>query len=127
MKSRGAEMTVHMTTDGTRDALRSALGRVGIWMGAPSATGLAPEAAAQAIERAGFGSVWVGGGNRGPEDFQVLRALLSGSERLLVAPGIANIWAWQPAAIRAEAERLEADFPGRFILGLGVSHPPLVA
>ena len=33
----------------------------------------------------------------------------------------------EPAAIRAEAERLEADFPGRFILGLGVSHAPLVA
>jgi probable F420-dependent oxidoreductase len=44
----------------------------------------------------------------------------------MVAPGIANIWAWRPAAIRAEAEQLEADFPGRFILGLGVSHAPLV-
>jgi probable F420-dependent oxidoreductase len=127
MKSRCAEMTVHMTTDGTRDALRAALGRTGIWMGAPSATGLAPEAAARAIERAGFGSVWVGGGNRGPEDFQVLRALLAGSERLVVAPGIANVWAWPPATMRAEAEQLAADFPGRFILGLGVSHAPLVA
>jgi len=126
MKSRRAEMTVHMTTDGTREALRAALGQAGIWMGPPSATGLAPEAAAQAIERAGFGSVWVGGGNRGAEDFAVLRALLRGSERLVVAPGIANVWAWQPAAIRAEAERLAADFPGRFILGLGVSHAPLV-
>ena len=95
-------------------------------MGPPAATGLAPQDAARAIERAGFTSVWVGGGNRGPEDFAVLRALLTASERLVAAPGIANVWAWQPAAIRAEAERLAADFPGRFVLGLGVSHAPLV-
>jgi probable F420-dependent oxidoreductase len=96
-------------------------------MGPPAAIGIEPEGAARAIEQAGFGSVWVGGGNPGPEDFEVLRGFLDGSDRLIVAPGIASIWAWQPAAIRAEAERLEADFPGRFILGLGVSHAPLVA
>lgn len=95
-------------------------------MGPPAAVGLEPEAAAQAIESAGFTSVWVGGGNQGPEDFKALRGLLAGSERLIVAPGIASIWAWKPAAIRAESERLEDDFPGRFILGLGVSHAPLV-
>jgi probable F420-dependent oxidoreductase len=111
----------------TTDELRSRLGRVGIWMAPPAAVGLTPETAAEAVERAGFGSVWVGGGNPGPDDFAALRGLLSGSERLIVAPGIASIWAWQPAAIRAEADRLEADFPGRFILGLGVSHAPLVA
>lgn len=96
-------------------------------MGPPAAVGLEPEDAGAAIENAGFTSVWVGGGNRGPEDFKALRGLLAGSERLVVAPGIANIWAWEPAAIRAEAERLAEDFPGRFILGLGVSHAPLVA
>jgi probable F420-dependent oxidoreductase len=96
-------------------------------MGSPAALGLDPAAAARAIEDAGFTSVWVGGGNAKPEDFAVLRGLLSGSDRLVVAPGIANIWAWGPAAIRAEAERLDEDFPGRFILGLGVSHAPLVA
>ena len=90
-------------------------------------SGWSPRPRREAIERAGFTSVWVGGGNAGPGDFAVLRGLLSGSERLIVAPGIANIWAWEPAALRAEAERLEADFPGRFILGLGVSHAPLVA
>jgi probable F420-dependent oxidoreductase len=116
-------MTEDMTTT---EELRSKLGRAGIWM-TPPAAGLAPEAAARAIESAGFTSVWVGGGNPGPEDFKTLRGLLAGSERLIVAPGIANIWAWQTAAIRAEAERLQKDFPGRFILGLGVSHAPLVS
>jgi probable F420-dependent oxidoreductase len=117
-------MSVDMTTT---EELRAKLGPVGIWTGPLAPLGLDPAATARAVEDAGFTSLWVGGGNAKPEDFAVLRALLSGSDRLVVAPGIANIWAWQPAAIRAEAERLDADFPGRFILGLGVSHAPLVA
>lgn len=124
MKPRPAEMTVDMTTT---EELRSRLGRVGIWMPPVAVTGQSPETVGQDIERAGFASVWVGGGNSTPADFTRLRGLLSGSERLLAAPGIANIWAWEAAVMRREAERIDSDFPGRFILGLGVSHAPLVA
>lgn len=106
--------------------LRARLGRVGIWTPPPKATGKEPAELAAVIEQAGFTSVWVGGGNATQADFAVLRGLLEGSERLIVAPGIASIWAWDVPAIRAEAERLANDFPGRFILGLGVSHAPLV-
>jgi probable F420-dependent oxidoreductase len=123
MKNEPGEMSVDMTTT---DELRSKLGRIGIWMSPPTAVGLAPEAVGQAIENAGFTSVWVGGGNPTPEAFNALRGLLAGSERLIVAPGIANIWAWEPGEMRAQAQRLAADFPGRFILGLGVSHAPTV-
>ncbi|MCL2581477.1 MAG: TIGR03620 family F420-dependent LLM class oxidoreductase [Streptosporangiales bacterium] len=110
----------------TTEELRSRLGRVGIWTPPPAATGQAPQALGQAIEKAGFTSVWVGGGNATPADFEALRGLLSGGERLIAAPGIANIWAWEPAEIRAQASRLDTEFPGRFILGVGVSHAPLV-
>ena len=48
--------------------------------------------------------------------------MLSSTQRLVVATGIANIWAWDPAAIASAAAALETRFPGRFILGLGVSH-----
>jgi probable F420-dependent oxidoreductase len=123
MKEGAAEMTVNMTTT---EELRARLRRVGIWMTPPTAHGLEPEAVGAEIERAGFTSVWVGGGNAKPQDFDVLRGLLAGSERLVVAPGIANVWAWEPAELRETAERLATDFPGRFILGLGVSHAPLV-
>ena len=110
----------------TTDELRSRLGRVGIWMPPPERLGLDPAATAAAIERAGFTSVWVGGGNPDLASFDRLRAQLAGTERLIVATGIANVWAWQPADLRAAGEALAADFPGRFILGLGVSHAPLV-
>lgn len=110
----------------TIDELRSRLGRVGIWMPPPERIGVDPAATAAAIERAGFTSAWVGGGNPDQAAFARLRAQLAGSERLIVATGIASIWAWEPAGLRAAAEALEADFPGRFILGLGVSHAPAV-
>lgn len=110
----------------TTEELRSRLRRVGIWMPPVAATGQAPETVGQAVEKAGFTSVWVGGGNAKPADFAALRGLLSGGERLIAAPGIANVWAWAPAEMRKQAEQIAADFPGRFILGLGVSHAPLV-
>src|SRR6202034_1167171 len=64
LRSERARLSVDMTTT---DELRSKLGRVGIWMSPPAAVGLTPETAAEAIERAGFTSVWVGGGNAGPD------------------------------------------------------------
>ena len=117
-----AAMTVDMTTD----ELRTRLGRVGIWMPPPERIGVNPVATAAETERAGFTSIWVGGGNPDQAAFARLRAQLAGSERLIVATGIANVWAWEPAELRTAAEALEADFPGRFILGVGVSHAPAV-
>jgi probable F420-dependent oxidoreductase len=123
MNSPLADMTMNMTPD----ELRSRLGYVGIWMPPPAWIGADPAATAAAIERAGFTSVWIGGGNATADAFELLRPLLTGTERLIVATGIANIWAWQPARLREDAVALSRDFPGRFILGLGVSHEPLVS
>jgi probable F420-dependent oxidoreductase len=122
MNSLSADMKVSMTPD----ELRSRLGRVGIWMPPPAWIGVDPAATAAAIELAGFTSVWIGGGNATADAFELLRPLLTGTQRLIVATGIANIWAWQPARMREDAAALARDFPGRFILGLGVSHEPLV-
>jgi len=122
MNRRPAVMTVNMTAAELRQRLR----RVGIWMPPPERTGVDPEKTAAEIERAGFTSVWVGGGNATPDAFDRLRPLLAGSARLIVATGIANVWAWEPGEMRAAAEGLAAEFPGRLILGLGVSHAPAV-
>jgi probable F420-dependent oxidoreductase len=110
----------------TPDELRSRLGRVGIWMPPPAWIGADPGETAAAIERAGFTSAWIGGGNATADAFELLRPLLTATEKLIVATGIANIWAWQPARLREDAATLAREFPGRFILGLGVSHEPLV-
>jgi len=109
------------------DELRARLGRLGIWMPPPAWIGADPAATAATIERAGFTSVWIGGGNATPDAFTLLRPLITATSSLIVATGIANIWAWDPATMRAEASALAAECPGRFILGLGVSHEHLVS
>ena len=47
---------------------------------------------------------------------------LSWTERLVVATGISNVYARDPAAAKAGANTLGEAFPGRFVLGLGISH-----
>jgi probable F420-dependent oxidoreductase len=111
----------------TTEELRTRLGRAGIFLPPPERIGVDPAATAAAVEEAGFTSLWVGGGNPTPEALAERRSQLAASGRLIVATGIANIWAWDPGQLRAAAERLDREFPGRFILGLGVSHAPAVA
>jgi probable F420-dependent oxidoreductase len=109
----------------TTDELRRVLGRVGIWMPPPAALGLDPGTFARTVEEAGFGSVWIPGVNAA-ENLAALEAMLTGTGKLVVATGIASVWTWPAAELAAAADRLEASYPGRFILGLGVSHAPLV-
>jgi probable F420-dependent oxidoreductase len=109
----------------TTDELRELLGPVGIWMPPPAAIGLDPGEFARTVEDAGFSSVWIPGVNAA-ENLAALEPLLTATSRLVVATGIASVWTWSPAELAAAADRLTADYPGRFVLGLGVSHAPLV-
>src|ERR1700760_4478277 len=102
----------------TTDELRRTLGPLGIWMPPPARSGIEPESYARAIEAAGFTSVWIPGVNS-PDD-------LAAIERLVLGTGIASVWTWGADELAAAAQRLETLYPGRFILGLGVSHAPLV-
>ena len=111
----------------TNTELRSRLGRTGIWMPPPERIGIDGPGLACAIEAAGFGSLWIGGGAAGQNAFDELAELLTGTTKLVVASGIASIWARPAAEMRAGADDLYARSGGRFILGLGVSHEPVVA
>jgi probable F420-dependent oxidoreductase len=109
----------------TTDELRRALGPLGIWMPPPARIGIEPESYAREIEAAGFTSVWYPGMNSA-EDLAAVEPALAATERLVLGTGIASVWTWPPAELAAAAQRLENRYPGRFILGLGVSHAPLV-
>jgi alkanesulfonate monooxygenase SsuD/methylene tetrahydromethanopterin reductase-like flavin-dependent oxidoreductase (luciferase family) len=52
--------------------------------------------------------------------------LLAGTKQIVIATGIANIYARDPVAMAAGQKTLAEAYPGRFVLGLGVSHVPLV-
>jgi probable F420-dependent oxidoreductase len=108
----------HPTTD--------RLGRVGIWSGqldfAPAAE--VRDAAAQ-LESLGYGALWTGEAI-GREVLTVAQLLLSATDRLVVATGIANIWARDALAMGAGQLALGEAYPDRFVLGIGVSHKPLL-
>ena len=102
-------------------------GRVGVWLGA---LGWAPAAVerevAAEIEELGYGALWYSEAHNGKESLSHGALLLAATRRLVIASGIANIWVRDPMAMVAGANALAEAYPGRFVLGLGVSHPPQV-
>jgi probable F420-dependent oxidoreductase len=108
------------------EELRTRLGRVGIWMPPPERVGVDPAEVAVATEDAGFTSLWAGGGNPNHAALDRIRTQLAATTGLIAGTGIASVWTWNPSELRTAARDLEAAFPGRFILGLGVSHAPTV-
>jgi probable F420-dependent oxidoreductase len=102
------------------------LGRLGVWTWAfdQNPWPVVRDAVAE-IEELGYGTVWFGeaGGRDAPTQSSLL---LAATSRIVVAPGIANIYR-RPAAAMAQAERTLAEaYPGRFVLGLGVGVPIMV-
>src|SRR5262245_27333374 len=102
------------------------LGRVGIWTGQldlqPAAR--AREVAAE-LDELGYAALWVPEAV-GREPFTHAGLLLSATERLVVATGVANIFNRTPTATAGAQRLLADDSGGRFLLGLGVSHAPMV-
>jgi probable F420-dependent oxidoreductase len=99
------------------------LGRVGIWS---SAFVIAPAAAmreaAAEIEELGFGALWMPEGYGTKESLSAAALVLGATRRATVCTGISNIWARDATATATGARTLMEAFPGRFLLGLGVSH-----
>src|SRR5260370_38098445 len=100
------------------------IGKVGIWlfldaMGAPDSAEFARQ-----VERNGYKVLWIPEAV-GREPFAHAAYLLSHTDRLSIATGIANIWA-RDAITMAAASMTVADLSGgRFILGIGGIHQPL--
>src|SRR4051812_28432438 len=83
-----------------------------------------PDAAAE-LETLGFGAPWFGDAAPGPI-FTDADRLLSASERIVVASGVLNLWMHDAADVVTGHRTLSSRYPGRFLLGIGVSHAPLV-
>ena len=113
------------TPDLHRAELRRRLGRVGVW-GLPPRSAAEERNVAAEIERLGYGALWFGEGPATKEAFSHAAILLAATRRIVVATGIANIYARDATAMNNAALALADAHPGRFLLGLGVSHAPLV-
>jgi probable F420-dependent oxidoreductase len=99
---------------------------IGIWTAQldyqPAAK--AKEAAAE-LEQLGFGAIWFPE-SVGREALTNAALLLGATGRIVIATGIANIYARDPVTMAAAQKTLAEAYPERFLLGLGVSHIPLV-
>jgi probable F420-dependent oxidoreductase len=80
---------------------------------------------ARYIESLGFSSMWIPEAV-GRDPFVLASTILGATERLTVATGIANIYARDAMAMVSAQQALCEIFPNRFLLGLGVSHAPMV-
>jgi probable F420-dependent oxidoreductase len=94
------------------------LTKYGVWIGR-SLTEADYGEAASVVEDLGFGTLWLGGSPRLPK----LRPMLEASQNLVIATGIVNIWQYEPADLAQEFAELDADFPDRLLLGIGIGHP----
>jgi probable F420-dependent oxidoreductase len=99
------------------------LGRIGIWSFQLRDVRDGVREAAAELDELGYGALWM---PNGPAMFERARELLDATRRVVVATGIASIWTHPPAAAAAAHRELTEAHPGRFLLGLGVSHRQLV-
>ena len=115
-----------MTT--RHDTLRATLGRVGIWsFGLQANRAADAQAGIAAYEGLGYSATWFPESIGSKEALSHAALLLAGGSRMAVATGIANIYARDAAAMISGARTLAEAYPGRFVLGIGVSHAPSVA
>ncbi|MEU9570487.1 LLM class F420-dependent oxidoreductase [Streptomyces massasporeus] len=102
--------------------LKETVGRYGIWSVGlrsedPDRRGELAEAAAE-LEELGYGALWLGGNSSAANAAPLIEA----TSKLTVGTSIQSIWQHEPDAAATAFAELESSHPGRFLLGLGVSH-----
>jgi probable F420-dependent oxidoreductase len=108
--------------------LAQAIGPVGIWSWALQRLSAAEAGdVARSYEELGYPVAWIPETLHNKEIISQSALLLAATSRIAIASGIANIYARDPMAMANGARALAEAFPGRFILGVGVSHAPSVA
>src|SRR5947207_8559098 len=98
------------------------LGPIGVWSGAlrRGERQAVLEAAAE-LEGIGYGALWFPGAQReGLADH--IQAILAATRKVVVATGIVSVWTHPAHEIAAEHHEITQTYPGRFLLGLGISH-----
>lgn len=73
------------------------------------------------IERLGYRALWAGGSPAA--ELEWVELILAATETLQVATGIVNTWTAPAEVVAQSFHRIEAAYPGRFLLGIGIGHP----
>ncbi len=102
------------------------IGKLGVWSFLDPMTAAETVGFARTVEKCGYRTLWIPEAV-GREPFAHAAYLLANTERLNLATGIANIYARDPVTMAAASKTVAELSGGRFLLGIGVSHKPLVA
>jgi probable F420-dependent oxidoreductase len=101
------------------------IGKLGVWFFLDALAGPDSAAFARKVESLGYSALWIPEA-AGREPFAHGGYLLANTKTLILATGIANVWARDALAMAAASRTLAELSGGRFVLGMGVSHAPLV-
>lgn len=103
------------------------LGRIGSWtLDVERLSASAARDYVREVEVLGVRALWIPETLGSKEIFTHSALLLAASERLIIVTGIANMWARDANAMANAHRALSEAYPGRFLLGIGVSHAPVV-
>ena len=101
------------------------VGKLGVWYFLDGLSAQAAANAARRIEQLGYSTLWIPE-TVGRDPFSHAAWLLANTTTLNIATGIANIYNREPGVTLAAQKTLAEQSGDRFLLGLGVSHRPLV-
>lgn len=101
------------------------LGRLGVWYSTDRLNAAQLKDLLRSVEAHGYTALWYPE-SRGYESFSLASFLLANSQRLVIGSSIANIYARDPFSARRGMLTLNGLYGDRFVLGLGVSHVPMV-
>jgi len=103
------------------------LGQIGAWtFDIERLTAAAAREYVRELESLGVRALWIPESLGSKEVFAHAGLLLAASDKLVIATGIANIWARDATAMANGHRTIAEAYPGRFLLGVGVSHAPVV-
>jgi probable F420-dependent oxidoreductase len=101
------------------------LGKLGVWYFLDGLPAKAAAEHAKRIESLGYDALWIPE-TVGRHPMVLASWLLANTSKLKLATGIANIYHREPGVTVAAQKALAEQSGNRFLLGLGVSHKPLV-
>jgi len=101
------------------------LGRLGVWYAVDRLDGAGIKRFMRTVEDLGYSTLWYPEA-LGYESLSIGSFMLANTTRLIIGSSIANIYARDPFAARRGLRTLSSLYDDRFILGLGVSHAPMV-
>lgn len=106
--------------------MTTSIGKLGVWAFLDELSAQEAAGFARRVEDWGYGALWLPEA-MGRDSFSFISYLAAQTQKLVFATGIANIYARDPMSMNAIRNTLAELYPGRFVLGMGVSHAPLVS